>query len=686
MFKDFLETTKNELESFDPFNAFFSFEDNVTKIYTFTVADSYFVLFTDLLTNSKSDLLKIFEFFELRVYKMEGLFQNSEDLFQNSEDNRDSRGFKSALLHDLNLLAYVNETGPYRDDSVEKLNIFIEEFLNEAQKYYMSDNEGIGSLINNSLLKKVNHLTLNTAIPFILVSGLLAIYVSILKQPERYSYVSFSSSSPFAMIQPFSYTSRQLSSTKQTLESSVITTVQLPRQATTVTNETNKSLKLYERSVQRQAVRNIEAARRRNLIGSTKALVPSSKRIQISQNDGFYQEANKLLEKVNILVDKMKHNNRVVRPQLNFGLNPDGTLNGKVNIINSAGMHSSILELREGIGKIIKTNNLKLTFVNKNQESDHFKTSTQRAAYKFVSKVDTGMAVVRPREAHAVKTNWASTTNSRLDPDGKLIPELSYEQRITPNLLIDYEDAAQFEATKSFLQARYSISPGTDKLIMLDNNTNVSGFSGEELLELEGSSGAEVFKAEELVSQLTRLQITKKMSCNGENSGMEQQLVADSRVFRDGHAGACSTYNGFDSAKQAETTLDVLGTNTIDAIVFMENAKAICKPGGPAFNEISGLISQVKNNFTTTVTENIHTVENFKVSENKIRSFTEPTLPKDQTSSDLDQLGVKNRVFEQDKNRTGAFHNSRKEIGAIKNFPELQNHPLVQATLEIKKD
>ncbi len=221
---------------------------------------------------------------------------------------------------------------------------------------------------------------------------------------------------------------------------------------------------------------------------------------------------------------------------------------------------------------------------------------------------------------------------------------------------------------------------------MLDDNANVSGISGEELLELEGTSGAEVFKAEELASQLTRLQITKKISCNGENSGMEQQLVADSRVFRDGHAGACSTYNGFDSAKQAETTLDVLGTNTIDAIVFLENAKAICKPGGPASNEISGLISQVKNNFTTTVTENVHTVENFEVSENKIRSFTEPTLPKDQTSSDLDQLGVKNRVFEQDKNRTGAFHNSRKEIGAIESSPELQNHPLVQATLEIKKD
>ncbi len=457
MFKDFLETTKNELESFDPFDAFFSFEDNVTKIYTFTLADSYFVLFTDLLTNSKSDLLKIFEFFEVRIYKIESLFQNSEDLLQNSDklfQNRDrfsngsNRAFESALLEDLNLLTYVNETEPYRDESVERLNIFIEQFLNEAHKFYMSDNEELGSLIDNSLLKKVKDVTLNTAIPFILVSGLLAIYVSILKQPKQYSYVSSRSSSPFAMIQPFSYSSRQLSSTKQTLESSVMTTVQLPRQVTTVTNETNKSLKLYERSVQRQTVRNIEVARRRSLIGSTKALVPSSKRIQISQNDGFYQDANKLIEKMNTLVGKMKLNNRVVRPELNFGQNSDGTLNGKVNLINSAGMHSSIQELREAIGKIIKTNNLKLTFVNKNQESDHFKTSTQRAAYKFVSKVDTGMAVVRPREAHTVKTNWASTTHSRLDPDGKLIPELSYEQRVTPDLLIDYEDAARIPCLK----------------------------------------------------------------------------------------------------------------------------------------------------------------------------------------------------------------------------------------------
>lgn len=173
------------------------------------------------------------------------------------------------------------------------------------------------------------------------------------------------------------------------------------------------------------------------------------------------------------------------------------------------------------------------------------------------------------------------------------------------------------------------------------------------------------------------------MSCNGENNGKQQQIIADCRVLRDGHANGCSTYAGFDGAEQSEKTLDILGTNTADVILFMENSKAICKEEGPgpAYNEISGLISQVKNNFTTTVTE----VENFEVSENQIRSYTECALPKDQTRSALDQLGVTNRVFEQDKNRTGAFYNSRKEIGAIKKFPELQNNPLVQATLEIKK-
>lgn len=333
LFKDFLETTQNELESFNPFDAFFSFEENVTKIYNFTLADSYFVLFTDLLTNSKSDLLKIFEFFEVRIYKSENLFQNSENLFQN-QDRFYDRSYKSDLLKDLNLLTYVNETEPYRDESVERLNIFIEQFLNEASQFYTFDNEELGSLIDNSLLKKVKHVTLETVIPFILVSGLVAIYISILRQPERSSYLSSRSSSPFAMIQPFSYSSRQLSSTKQTLESSVITTVQLPRQTNTVTNETNKSLKLYQRSVQRQTARNLEVVRRKSLIGSSKTLVPSSKRIQISQNDTLYQDANTLIQKVNTLVDKMRGNNRVVRPQHKFGKNPDGTLNGKVNVLN----------------------------------------------------------------------------------------------------------------------------------------------------------------------------------------------------------------------------------------------------------------------------------------------------------------------------------------------------------------
>lgn len=496
LFNDFLETKKNELESFDPFNAFFSFEENVTKIATFTLADSYLILFTDLLRNSKSDLLKIFDFFEVRIYKSKDLFQDSDKLFQNREKYYE-RSFKADLLKDLNLLAYVNETELYRDESVERLNIYIEEFLDEAHKFYMSDNEELGSLIDNSLLKKVKNVTVEAAIPFILISGLVAIYVSMLRQPERNSYVNFRSSSPFAMIQPFSYSSRQLSSTKQTLESSVKTTVQLPRQITTVTNETNqsKSLKLYQRSLQKHTARNLEVARRKSLIGSTKTLVPTPKRIQISQNDAFYQDANKLVEKVNTVVDKMRRNNRVVQPQLNFGKNPDGTLNGKVNVINSVGMHSSVQELREAIGKIIKTNNLKLTFVSKDQESDHFKTSTQRSGYKFVSKVDTAMAVVKTREEHLTTTNWASTTHSRLDADRKLIPELSYEGGVTPDLLIDFEDAGKFEATKSFLQARYSLSPDTGKLIMLDDNANVSGFSGEELLELEGTSGAEVVKA-----------------------------------------------------------------------------------------------------------------------------------------------------------------------------------------------
>lgn len=265
MFNDFLETTQNELESFDPFDAFFSFEDNVTKIYTFTLVDSYFILFTDLLINSKSDLLKIFDFFEVRIYKSEDLFQDSDKLFQNRDKYYD-RAYKSDLLKDLHLLTYVNETELYRDESVERLNIYIEQFLNEAHKFYMSDNEELGSLIDNSLLKKVKNVTLETAIPFILISGLVAIYVSMLRQPERYSYVSSRSSSPFAMIQPFSYSSRQLSSTKQTLESSVKTTVQLPRQITTVTNETNqsKSLKLYQRSLQKHTARDFEVARRKN--------------------------------------------------------------------------------------------------------------------------------------------------------------------------------------------------------------------------------------------------------------------------------------------------------------------------------------------------------------------------------------------------------------------------------------
>lgn len=687
MFNDFLETTQIELEDFNPLDAFSSFEDNTTRIYTFTLADSYFVLFTDLLTNSKSDLLKIFEFFEVKIYKSENLFQNSEKIFQNQDKFYD-RCYKSNLLEDLNLLTYLRQEEPYRDDSADRFNIFIEQFLNEASQFYNVDNEELSSLIENSLLKKIKHVTVKTAIPFILVSGLVAMYISTASRPERYSYLSSRSSSPFAMIQipQFSSSSKQLSSTKQIVQSSVVSNVQIPRQTDTVTKDTNKSLQLSQKSLQRHSARDLEVVRRKSLIGSSKTLVASSKRIQISQTDTLYQDANKLVQKVNLVVEKMRSSNRVIRPQLQFGQDLDGTLNGKVNLINSVGMHSTVQDLRAIISNIIKTENLQLTFVNGKQEADHFKPSPQRSSYKMVGKVDTAISTVTQRTQHVTLTNWSNITHSRVDADGKLIPDLSYEKGVTPDRLIDYEEAGKVAAVKSFLQNRYSLSPDTGKLIILDDKVEVNGISGEQLLELEGTSGKEALSTIGLASQLTRVQVVQNMSCNGENNGMEQQLIADCRFFREGHASTCFTFHEFQSAAQAEKNLDLFGRNTQDTILFMENAKALCKQDGPACKEISGLISQVKNSFTTTLTENIYTVENFTVSENQMKYYTDPVLPKDLSRSALDQLGLKNRVFEQDKNRTGAFFNSRKEIKTLKYFPELQNNPLVQGFLEFGKN
>ena len=97
MFDNFTKTQREELTDFDIFGAFNSFEENVTKISTLTLMDSYFVLFTDFLTNPQSDLLNIFEFFEVRVYRSSRFFRDKNASFSKSD-------FESLLLADLNML------------------------------------------------------------------------------------------------------------------------------------------------------------------------------------------------------------------------------------------------------------------------------------------------------------------------------------------------------------------------------------------------------------------------------------------------------------------------------------------------------------------------------------------------------------------------------------------------------
>lgn len=63
------------LEEFIPLNVMTSFEEKTMRASTFTLVDTYFVLFSDFLTTTENKFLDIFQYFEIRVSVESFLFR-----------------------------------------------------------------------------------------------------------------------------------------------------------------------------------------------------------------------------------------------------------------------------------------------------------------------------------------------------------------------------------------------------------------------------------------------------------------------------------------------------------------------------------------------------------------------------------------------------------------------------------
>ena len=350
-------------------------------------------------------------------------------------------------------------------------------------------------------------------------------------------------------------------------------------------------------------------------------------------------------------------------------------------------MQEATQDLRKAIPTFIKEEGLALYYVNAHQEGAHYKSRPQREAYKLIGKVDTAVSVMKHPSAHQTTTSWSDVTYSRVDKNDKLIPELSYERGVTPNTLLDHdfpsgnnywaspnhEAASKEAATKSFLGGSYHRD--TQKLIMADSdgttpiNSGTPTISGENLLELCGSSGTKALKTEQNGLYLTRKQIDYRMSSNGQNTGQEQQLLADCRFVRAGQTATCKEFLGLQGSKQTvESCFIQVGENTSAAVIYLKTAQVHCKDGGPAHAEIYSLLTSVENNYRTTVAEASFNVDIFDVPERDISLYLNRKTPEDLSKAALNTQGLEMNVFQQDKNKTGAFFNNRKEFKNINSF------------------
>ena len=676
LFNCFVTDKQDELESFDIFNAFYSYEDNVTKISTFTLADSYFLLYSDLLENPESSLLEIFSFFEIKITESRNLFKKENTALGPKRDKKES------LLSDLELWDYVNREDKYEDEYVIQIKKYVDEFLQELSFYFDSDENELQVLLENSLIKDVRDISRKTAVSFVLVAGCTALVIG-LSQNTR--MLQNSSSSPFAsMSQQIMATSKKSppisypSTTQATVSRRVLTNtaptsskVILPnRQAigfSKIAKQNAKELALYQRSLQAQPTITIKK------LGTGLSESSLAKNLIVSPNERIYSDSQTLVQRVNEFSEKVRQNNRVLTPNLTFGRDIYGNFTGEVFILDSVGMQDATQDLRKAIPTIIKEEGLDLYYVNAHQEGDHYKSRPQREAYKLIAKVDTAVSVMKHPSAHQTTTNWSDVTYSRLDQNDNLIPELSYEGGVTPNTLLDHEAASKEAATKAFLRGSYDSN--TQKLIMTDSdgttpiNSGTPTISGEDLLELYGSSGAEALKAEEDGLYLTRKQIDYKMSSNGQNTGQEQQLLADCRFFRAGQIATCKEFLGLQGNQETvESCFIQVAENTIAARNFLKTAQVHCKNGGPSHAEISSLLTSLEITYKTTVTEATFNVENFNVSEKEASFYFNQRIPDDLSKEALDTQGIEMDVFKQDKNKTNAFFNNRRELKTINSF------------------
>lgn len=348
MHQNYIKSKKEDLESFDVWEGLDSYEETIQRISSFSTSDFSFMFCIDLLENTESDLLKIFEFFEFKVRKSFSgslLYQKVKFDYFTTRSTRDflirTPKRKKALLFDLELLDSEKIDPKYRKNYLRTVQLYIDEFLAEAffllDIFNNKENEELDSILNNSFIKSIKNFSRNAFLFFVLAAGTAAFAITATKNTR---YFPRSSGSPFATIlQHPSYSASNASESFYPSTSAGRSKVKTAARLTPSAGRQNKIAKIqqnaakeatnYNRVLRRNKLLDNQFVRIKQLGTPLKQELAANK-ITIPSQSYFSNDLGILVEKVNDFAQKVRAKNRVIDAKITIGQYIRGNLTGEV--------------------------------------------------------------------------------------------------------------------------------------------------------------------------------------------------------------------------------------------------------------------------------------------------------------------------------------------------------------------
>lgn len=718
-FNKFLDIQLKELEDFQPIDILSSSEDSTNKIFTFTLFESYFSLFSDFLINPGKPLLKIFSDFDfyLKDNSYSILLSKYPTKVSREAFNKNPKDWviiePKNLLHDLGLYKYEKVEEKYQDDQLKLLDKNVQNFLKEANNFFLEEGniekkDDLSLIIQTPLIEEIKDITKNVVynskvVLFLVTFIALLMRSSVRARKDFEKLQNPSTKTATVMISPFAsapFASITGRATQRVLRQNLTEPASVNKLEVTASQRSNE---IQERTLKRKGAQQNAFVLSQNRTSDAppsfkqlpkvqrqSLLLPEQPSLYIpaSTDIALVQQLNTLVFEVNNHIRALNNNGQTIHCELTCIKDRDGRLTGEVTLIGSTGIQRSNNSIRSEISKIINQKELTLLkYNNFKNEGDHFLTATTRQGGKLISRVDTAGTLMTFPAHHQVLTNWAPEIFSREDGKGGVISELSYAEGITIDRWIDYMKESKKIATKEFLENFYLVDineSSSSKVCIKVPKDTPNAVNGSTVLEMFGYSDEMALNAQEKSANLARVQLKDKLSANGQNSQEEQVMILDSRILMNGHRQSCQNFLSAQSNKEGvEKNYSDLAIYHKEHLFQIEKAIKNCKPGSPAESELQVIKSRVEQEFVCTIQEAEYSLNNFEFTEAKKDVGKRAVYPKDMSKNAMDQEALNLGVLKQDKNYTVNTFNKR--TTQVKDFSNFKGFNQGDIKIEQKK-